>query len=591
MKNSLFFLSVLGMIFSLRPVPAQINLRYENDRTLTYDEVIAAYTYLERHYPQARLIEVGETDAGKPLHLFIINRKQEFNPEQIGRSGVPVVMINNGIHPGEPPGIDASIMLARDILAGKDDMNRFAEKMVVAIIPVYNVGGSLNRSPYHRANQETPPESGFRGNARNLDLNRDFMKADSKNAHSLEKVFTLLHPLVFLDTHVTNGSDHQYAITLIPTVYQKMVPEMGTYFHQKMVPALFTFMKNSPWEMIPYVQSVGRTPASGIASYNDLPRVSTGYASLFNVFAFMTENHVYKPFSQQVLSVYTFMTGLLDYTYNHAEEMTAVRDRADRYRMHQQLFVLRWQRDTSSWSTIPFKGYALSTFRGEATNMEYTWYDRSKPYTKMIRFYEGFMPSDTVIKPDAYLIPQAWREAVEHLKINHVRMFRLSRDTMLRVPVKIITNVDFSRRPYNGHFQHHNVRYRIEEQLIRFYAGDYYIPLNQYCNRYLIEALEPDADDSWFSWNFFDGILDQREYFSPSTFEKKAAAVLQNDPVLESDFRQRVASDSAFAANRYLQLRYIYDHSPYHEKSYRRYPVYSIFGNPGLPVIEDVTGN
>lgn len=100
-------------------------------------------------------------------------------------------------------------------------MAGYLNRAIICIVPVYNVGGIPDCSPYHRANQDTPPESGFRGNGKHLALNRDFIKADSKNARSLEKIFQQLHPLVCLDTHTTDGSDHQYIITLIPTSIRK----------------------------------------------------------------------------------------------------------------------------------------------------------------------------------------------------------------------------------------------------------------------------------------------------------------------------------------------------------------------------------
>jgi len=155
---------------------AQVHLRYDRNETLTYDEIIRAYRTLDEQYETARLIEAGPTDVGKPLHLFILSGKKIFDPAAIAASGMPVIFINNGIHPGEPEGIDASIQLASDILSNKDGMGRYLNKVIICIIPVYNVGGVLDRSAYHRANQDTPPETGFRGNGKHLDLNRDLSK-------------------------------------------------------------------------------------------------------------------------------------------------------------------------------------------------------------------------------------------------------------------------------------------------------------------------------------------------------------------------------------------------------------------------------
>jgi len=574
MKQITFFIFLL--MTGTLSLPASKKPLYEDNKTQSYEQLISAYRHLAREYPEASLLEAGETDIGKPLHLFILSGDKIFDPVKIGQSGRPVVFINNGIHPGEPAGIEASLQLAKDILTDKDHMGKYLDKVIICIIPVYNVGGMLNRSHYHRANQDTPPESGFRGNGKHLDLNRDFVKADSKNTRSLEKIFRETNPLVFLDTHTTDGSDHQYTITLISTLCQNMEPAMGKYFHNTMVPALFETMKKTPYEMIPYVNLIHGSPDKGISAYNDLPRYSTGYASLFNTFAFMTENHVYKLFRDRVKSVYFFMKGLIGFTHEHASEMMTLKKNADLSVAHQEKFVLSWELDTTVRKMIPFRGYSLSKRTGEVTGLPYRWYDHTRPFVKKIPFYENFNPVKTVEKPDYYIIPQAWEEAVERLRINGIRMVRLERDTLIQVTSMYITSVKYTQRPYNGHFQHRNIRYREEKQMVKFYRGDYIIPTDQPGNRYIIQVLEPDAPDSYFSWNFFDPVLDRREYFSPSTFEEKALDVLEKNPDLKKRFEEKKKSDPAFARNRYQQLGFIYNHSPWLEKSYMRVPVFKV---------------
>ncbi len=584
MKSTLSLILFLACTLALS---AQVTLRYDRNETLTYDEIIAACQYLADHHPEAVLLEAGTTDVGKPLHLFILSRTGLTTPEEAASAGLPVIFINNGIHPGEPEGIDASIQLVMDILGNKNGMKAYLDKVILCIIPVYNVGGVLDRSAYHRANQDTPPETGFRGNGKHLDLNRDFIKADSRNARSLEHIFRLLNPLVFLDTHTTNGSDHQYTLTLIPTMYQKMEPAMGRFFHETMVPALFDYMKHTPYEMIPYVASVHGTPDKGIAAFNDLPRFSTGYAALFNTFAFMTENHVYKPFRDRVRSVYLFMKGLTDFTARNGTKMLQLKKEAEAATARQKEFVLTWRLDTTKYRMIPFKGYELRQYTGAVTGLPYYWYDRQKPYTKEIRYYDTFLPVKQVTAPRYYIIPQAWQEAVRRLQINRITMYRLATDTTVTLQVPYITSLDKGTRPYNGHYQHHNVRYRLEERPVKLWRGDYIIPVDQPGNKYLVQTLEPDAPDAFFAWNFFDPVLDRREYFSPSTFEEKAAEVLKNDPQLKKAFEEKRKSDSAFAASRYRQLSYIYTHSPWLEDSWMRVPVYRLDEKTGLPLVQD----
>ncbi|MCB0684129.1 MAG: hypothetical protein KDC32_24970, partial [Saprospiraceae bacterium] len=128
----------------------------------------------------------GDTDAGFPLHLAILSIDGDFDPVSLRKKGKRILFINNAIHPGEPCGVDATMMLLQDYLL--DPARREAlENVVVIAIPFYNIGGGLNRGSFSRANQEGPIEYGFRGNARNLDLNRDFIKCDSRNARTFNQ--------------------------------------------------------------------------------------------------------------------------------------------------------------------------------------------------------------------------------------------------------------------------------------------------------------------------------------------------------------------------------------------------------------------
>ncbi|HEX8350067.1 MAG TPA: M14 family zinc carboxypeptidase, partial [Hymenobacter sp.] len=151
--------------------------------TATYAECIAYYQKLDAAYSEITMREAGTTDIGQPLHEVVVSSDGDADPASVRRKNRRVVFIQNGIHPGEPEGIDASMMLARDYVQ-KKELRQQLENVTLVIIPAYNVDGMLNRSATSRANQNGPREYGFRGNARNLDLNRDYIKQDSRNARS-----------------------------------------------------------------------------------------------------------------------------------------------------------------------------------------------------------------------------------------------------------------------------------------------------------------------------------------------------------------------------------------------------------------------
>jgi len=243
------------------------------------------------------MLTMGETDAGLPLHLVLYSADKVFDTASWHRMHKLVILINNGIHPGEPDGIDASMMLLRDLAIGKI---KAPANIVLAVIPIYNVGGSLNRSGFTRVNQNGPISYGFRGNAQNLDLNRDFVKSDSKEAVSFAKIFHLTHPDIFIDNHVSDGADYQYTMTLLTTQHDKLGGPIGQYLHEKFEPSIYQSMASKNMDITPYVNFEEGNPEKGWNFYYRYsPRYSTGYAALFQTMAFMPETHMLKPFDRQ----------------------------------------------------------------------------------------------------------------------------------------------------------------------------------------------------------------------------------------------------------------------------------------------------
>ena len=242
--------------------------------TATYQEAIAYYEKLAGAFPQMQLSTHGMTDSGYPLHTVAISKDGDFDPLSIRKKGKQILFINNAIHAGEPCGVDASMMLWRDVIEKKEFQN-LIENTVVVVIPMYNLGGVLNRNSHTRTNQNGPESYGFRGNAKNLDLNRDFIKCDSKNAQTFNQIFNRWQPDVFVDNHTSNGADYQYTMTLIPTQHNKLDSNLAEYLNKEMLPQLFDGMKKANWEMTPYVYARS-TPDDGIAGFLDLPRYSSG---------------------------------------------------------------------------------------------------------------------------------------------------------------------------------------------------------------------------------------------------------------------------------------------------------------------------
>lgn len=543
---------------------------FDENYSSTYFEVMDHYRTLAAAYPEIEMISYGETDSGYPLHGVVVSGDGDFSVESIRQKGRGVVLIMNGIHPGESCGIDASMMLVRDLMEG--DRRGILNKLTVVVIPVYNIGGSLNRRSYSRANQVGPREQGFRGNSLNLDLNRDFIKADSRNAQAFSRLFTYWSPDVFVDTHTSNGADYPYTMTLLETQHNKLEAPLAGYLRNMMSPRLYAEMERAGWEMCPYV-NVRNTPDDGILGFLDSPRYSSGYASLFNCLSFMTEAHMLKPFSERVRSTYAFLEILLRIVRDDLEEILEVRRASIQATLGRRTFPIDWEPAYENAETIRFKGYTAGYKKSAVSGLDRLYYDRSMPYVKEIPYLNTYKPTREVEKPLAYIIPQAYQEVVERLEWNGVELKRLTADQQLFVELYRIGSFQTGDNPYEGHYYHSEVEVKPFQQEVLFRKGDYLVFTDQPTNHYIVHTLEPAGVDSYFSWNFFDGILGQKEYFSSYVFEETAATFLEENPALREALEKRRREDPEFAQSGRAQLDFIYKQSPYYEPTHRLYPV------------------
>ncbi len=566
-------LTISTFLFCVLLSHAQSIEPFSGNYSRTYDEVVEAYEELAKAHDNCTLLEMGMTDIGLPLHLFVINNDKVFDPNQFDDSKA-VLLINNGIHPGEPCGIDAGIKLSNDLLNHPKEFPNLLDNTILCIIPVYNIGGALNRGKHSRANQNGPDEYGFRGNAKNLDLNRDFVKCDSENAKSFNKIFHSVNPHVMIDTHTSNGADYQYIMTMITTQPDKATSLVGEYIREEMEPSIYSIMEEKNWGMGRYVHTMGRTPDKGIMDFLETPRYSTGYAALFNTIGFTSETHMFKPFHQRVESTYQFELAVLEYMSDNSQELIDLKNEADQLVSHQRVFDLAWAIDTSVVEKINFKGFEAEYQTSSITGKQRLKYNRDKPWEKEIDYYPSFKPTKSIAAPKFYIIPQAWKEVIARLALNNVKMRRLEKDTTLTVQYYQILDFNKSDRVYEGHYPNRNVEVEFTIDNIDFRKGDYLIETNQSSNRYIIETLEPQAVDAFFVWNFFDSAMQQKEWFSDYIFEDEAETMLAEDEQLRREFELKKSKDKEFSESHWFQLYWLYERSKYFEPSYNRYPVY-----------------
>lgn len=557
------------------------------NQTPSYKEIVNFYTSLQKASLNIKIeVESYESDVEEKILLVKLSKGST--------DGKINILINNGIHPGEPEGIDASMILLKNIVDIENDVKIVKQKYFtqaynesktlgsildvanIYIIPVYNVDGALRRNSSSRANQNGPEEYGFRGNSRNLDLNRDFIKLDSRNARSFVKIYQKIKPHLFIDTHTSNGADYQHTVTYIATQKDKLNKIISKYQYENFIPQLNSSLKKYSFDPVPYVNAWTNIPDSGWAAFYESPRFATGYSTLFNAIGFTLETHMLKNYKQRVEGSYAFLLSCLEIAKNDSKNIIELKAKADKDVQQQIEYPLNWQLDSSKVSYLEFKGYEASYKKSEVSGINRLYYDKKKPFVKTVKHFDSYKTTKSVTKPIAYIIPHAWAEVIDRLRLNGVVLNRIENDTTLLLNVYYIDDYKTVNKPYEGHYVHSNVKLHSEEQDIKLSKGDYIIYTAQERVRFIIETLEPQAIDSYFNWNFFDEVLAQKEYFSDYVFEDTAAELLRKNPELKLKLEKRKTEDVAFSKNADAQLDFIYRNSPYFEKSYLRYPVYRL---------------
>jgi hypothetical protein len=561
------FVSLLNYSFS--------QSKWTGNTTPTYSELIFHLKNVSKNHSEVELYAMGSSDYGLPIYVCIVNGAKDSLKTFEKARNETTILINNAIHPGEPDGINACLIwLDKWITEGK----KIDNLPVIAFIPAYNVGGMMNRSSTSRSNQNGPDEYGFRGNARNLDLNRDFIKMDSENAFTFCNIFHALEPDVFVDNHVSNGADYQYTLTYISQMKERMAPSLRNLVYGSMLPEMTKNLRNKKWDLFPYVELKGETPDEGIYAFNDLPRYAMGYAGLFNSISFTVETHMLKPFPERVQATLAFMEELIDWTKNNVNRIESSRKKANNWVQDQTWFRFSYELSEEK-DSINFKGYEHSFPVNEITGLKRLFYDRSKPYQKMIPYFNRYNSKDSVRVPDFYIVGGQEKEVIHRLEMNRIQFRKMLKDSMVDVQSFVVTNFKSSERPYEGHFKHKDMNCELTDLKYKLKPGDLLIPSKQNSAIFIHSVLQPKAEDSYFTWNFFDSYLQEKEYFSNYVFIDKVQEILDSDAKLKEEYIRKKNEDESFRNSEWQQLYFIYSNSSYFEPSFMRLPIYQIQTN------------
>ncbi|MEO8869760.1 MAG: M14 family metallopeptidase [Granulicella sp.] len=548
--------------------------------TPDYDDTMAYLRRVQTAAPaQVKIEGFGRTGEGRELDIVVASRDGVFDPAAIHAAKRPIVLVQNSIHAGEMDGKDACLALLRDMVINKTKAT-LLDRAVFVFIPMYNADGHERRSPYNRINQNGPAEMGWRGNGTNLNLNRDYLKADAPETRSFMAMYHHWLPDFFVDDHVTDGADYQYDVTFtiddgpnLPAATVKWIDDVANPTLEKYVDA------HGHLAFPNYINLVSdNDPSQGLGFNDDPPRFSTGYMVLEGRPGMLVELHMLKDYKTRVTGNYEILAGLMELMNRDADKVIALNAAADQqaeslgaHPLSDVKFslALGWGGQTTP---VLFRGYKYTRELSAVSGAMWVKYTH-EPWNVSLPMQTGFKVTVEAAAPAAYIIPAQWTDVIGVLAAHQVVIERTTRAWSGEVETYQCAGMVWQEPPYegrhptfNGEATHDPGKFGscvLIRQKMSFPAGSAVVRLNQRLSKVVMEWLEPAAPDSALQWGFFDSIFEQKEYGEAYVLESLAREMMAKDPKLKEEFEKKVSSDPVFAGNPNARLEFFYERSPW----------------------------
>ena len=559
---------------------------------------------------QMRVESFGKTGQGRDLVAVIVSQDGVFDPQRIHRALRPVIYIQNSIHAGEMDGKDSSLALLRDMLISKSQA-ALLDRAVLIIVPIYNADGHEHFDAYNRINQNGPEQMGWRTNATDRNLNRDYLKAEAPETRAFLKYWNRWLPDFFVDDHVTDGADYQYDVTYMMDTDPSTYPPMAKWANEVFVPEFQKRVDSAPGHLAsPYIDFVGQTPDTGIAKYQSTPRFSTAFANLQNRPGLLIEMHMLKDYATRVTGNYEALRAIIAIVNQDADKLVQMNREADAAtiaaaRNPKTELPLRMQ---ASGETTPFefKGYKWTLTKSDISGGDWVSYQHEQPITVTIPRQTKLKTTLAVSVPAAYIIPAEWTAITDVLAAHGLQMKKLSKSWTGEVSTYRCETPQWAQQPFEGHhvaswpkpeaaslrgfvaretgLGNYRVGCRAVTEKMTFAPGSVVVPMDQRAAKIAMHWLEPEAPDSAMQWGLFDSIFEQKEYGEGYVLERLARKMIAADPKLKQQFDEKVASDPEFAKSRSARLNWFYQRSPWWDSRLGLYPVGRLSSVAGLPL-------
>jgi len=534
--------------------------------------------------------EIGRSAGGRPLYAFTLSSvPASRRATDASFASRPVVLALGGIHAGEIDGKDAITIVSQELLGGADTkatkpgdralLAGVLDAVTVVFVPVYNVDGFARFGRNHRPNQRGPAETGWRVDDLNLNLNRDWAKADAPETRSLLSLMSRVDPLVVVDLHVTDGAKFQHDVAVIvePSADDGVTTPWLPH-KTALSQALQTHLKKTghlPLDFYPSFD-VDDDPTSGITGGVTPARLTHGYVARRGRLGVLVETHSWQPYRHRVFTTADTLRGLLSFAKGHAGEWRAAARDVD---ARQQALpghdvVVAFDVDRDARQTFPFLGYAYTRTPSAVSGGLWTRYDETTKQTWNIPLWTTTKPKSTTTAPAAYAVEPAFAAAVqERLAAHGIMSTHLDHDVTTLAHAYRASTVTFGEKPYEG-------RQTAKVQgdwgaaaKVTLRKGSLLVPVAQPHGRLVVEFFEPAAPEALVGWGFFNAVFEQKEYMESYVAEEEARAMLAQDAALQAAFDDKLKNDPAFAADKDARLDFFYRRHAAWDERINRLPV------------------
>jgi len=544
---------------------------YEN--TLKYFQKFADKT------PYVKIITIGLTPQGRELKVIIVSKEKAFSPEQAKKTGKAIVLIQNGIHPGEVEGKDACMLLLREILITKEK-EHLLDNTILLIIPVLNIDGHERISPFNRPNQNGPKKMGWRTNALNLNLNRDYLKADTPEIRSFLKLFNDWLPDFMMDNHTTNGADYQYHVTYGIETHQNIDHGLLNWIEKKYLPYLLQNVEDDGFIIGPYMEFKSGTIESGILDLPAPPRLSHGYCATQNRVCLLVETHSLKSFANRVFSTKSMVEHSISFVNNNYKELLTLNRQADKqsiknYLVDKKKFPLVLA-GNGKFDKYSFKGFEWYNEHSEITGSTVRKYTNNPMEIEIPRFNKA-NSLKKIFVPEAYLIPPQFADVIDVIRAHQINFNLLKTSKKIKVEKYRFEDIKLAPKPYEGR-QLPSFKCAAFAETVEIDAGTLIVYTNQRQLRVIVNLLEPEAPDSFVNWGFFNAFFERKEYAEAYVMEPYAKRMISENPTLRAEFNRKLNESESFRNNGGERLDFFYKRSPYYDKGENIYPIMRLIG-------------